>query len=31
MTLLKEEKFFVAYLVFLAVLMFVSVFFVQGS
>lgn len=31
MTLLKEEKFFVAYLAFLAVLMVVSIFFVEGS
>lgn len=31
MTLLKEEKFFVAYLTFLAVLMVVSIFFVEGS
>lgn len=31
MTLLKEEKFFVAYLAFLAILMAVSIFFVEGS
>lgn len=31
MTLLKEEKFFVAYLCFLALLMFVSLFFVEAS
>lgn len=31
MTLLKEEKFFVVYLGFLALLMVVSIFFVEGA
>ena len=31
MTLLREEKFLVAYLAFLAVLMVLSIFFVEGS
>ncbi len=31
MTLLREEKFFVAYLAFLGALMVLSIFFVEGS